>query len=265
MYCVRVIFFLPYSHRTNAFRDIWLPRRSRNTRGIISRSPCAVNITNSSWPSVSRRRCRCRRYRRLISRGQTTVSEFDGADSFQATGVMKTFTVTVTIALLEIVSTPTTPLTETFGLPKLQTIFAFFQSICAKQSTSGQLPAPSSLPEKPSNILAFLPTEGKSHFFGFKPLLETLVARGHKLTLVSPFPLDGAKFPYRHVKVEQTLGGISFKIRFRNNDFNYGTVLRQFYVWKLHGNVDFRRRIFRTFNLIKVFRIHLAQISVRLG
>lgn len=60
---------------------------------------------------------------------------------------------------------------------------------------------------KPLSILAFLPTEGKSHFMGFKPLLETLISRGHNITLVAPFALDGAKRPYRHVKVEQTLGG----------------------------------------------------------
>ncbi|KAL5233409.1 hypothetical protein ACI65C_000819 [Semiaphis heraclei] len=59
---------------------------------------------------------------------------------------------------------------------------------------------------KPLSILAFLPTEGKSHFMGFKPLLETLISRGHNVTLVAPFALDGAKRPYRHVKVEQTLG-----------------------------------------------------------
>jgi len=60
---------------------------------------------------------------------------------------------------------------------------------------------------KPLSILAFLPTEGKSHFMGFKPLLETLVSRRHNVTLVAPFELDGAKRPYRHVKVEKTLGG----------------------------------------------------------
>lgn len=63
------------------------------------------------------------------------------------------------------------------------------------------------LPEKPLSILAFLPTEGKSHFMGFKPLLETLVSRGHNVTLVAPFALDGATRSYRHVKVEKTLGG----------------------------------------------------------
>jgi len=63
------------------------------------------------------------------------------------------------------------------------------------------------LSTKPLSILAFLPTEGKSHFMGFKPLLETLVSKGHNVTLVAPFALDGAKRPYRHVKVEQTLGG----------------------------------------------------------
>jgi glucuronosyltransferase len=56
--------------------------------------------------------------------------------------------------------------------------------------------------------LAFLPTEAKSHFFGFKPLLEALVNRGHNVTLVSPFSLDRAKLPYRYVKVEKTLKGI---------------------------------------------------------
>lgn len=63
------------------------------------------------------------------------------------------------------------------------------------------------LPVKQLSILAFLPTEGKSHFMGFKPLLETLVSRGHNVTLVAPFALDGAKRPYRHIKVESTIGG----------------------------------------------------------
>lgn len=71
-----------------------------------------------------------------------------------------------------------------------------------RSSSEGQ-----KLSAKPLSILAFLPTEGKSHFMGFKPLLETLVSRGHNVTLVAPFGLDGAKRPYRHVKVEQTLGG----------------------------------------------------------
>lgn len=60
---------------------------------------------------------------------------------------------------------------------------------------------------RPYNILVFLPTETKSHFIGFKPLLETLVTRGHNVTLVSPFALGsgGALLPkYTHVKVEIT-------------------------------------------------------------
>lgn len=68
---------------------------------------------------------------------------------------------------------------------------------------------------RPSNILAFLPTETKSHFNGFKPLLEKLVARGHNLTLVSPFPLsptadDGSPLLYTHVRVDfsKQFGGI---------------------------------------------------------
>jgi hypothetical protein len=71
-----------------------------------------------------------------------------------------------------------------------------------RSSSEGQKP-----PVKQLSILAFLPTEGKSHFMGFKPLLENLVSRGHNVTLVAPFPLDGAKRPYRHVKVEKTMGG----------------------------------------------------------
>lgn len=57
------------------------------------------------------------------------------------------------------------------------------------------------------NILVFLPTETKSHFIGFRPLLETLVTRGHNVTLVSPFALgsDGTPLPhYTHVKVDIT-------------------------------------------------------------
>ncbi|XP_025408855.1 UDP-glucuronosyltransferase 2B30-like isoform X2 [Sipha flava] len=70
---------------------------------------------------------------------------------------------------------------------------------------------------KSSNILAFLPTETRSHFNGFKPLLETLVARGHNLTLVSPFPLspvtdDGSPLLYTHVQVEfhNKVSGVDF-------------------------------------------------------
>ncbi|CAI6360786.1 unnamed protein product [Macrosiphum euphorbiae] len=60
---------------------------------------------------------------------------------------------------------------------------------------------------RPYNILVFLPTETKSHFMGFQPLLETLVTRGHNVTLVSPFALGsgGMALPYyTHVKVEVT-------------------------------------------------------------
>jgi len=60
---------------------------------------------------------------------------------------------------------------------------------------------------RPYNILVFLPTETKSHFMGFQPLLEKLVARGHNVTLVSPFALGsgGTALPhYTHVKVENT-------------------------------------------------------------
>lgn len=65
---------------------------------------------------------------------------------------------------------------------------------------------------RPYNILVFLPTETKSHFMGFQPLLETLVTRGHNVTLVSPFALGsgGMALPYyTHVKVEITdnMGG----------------------------------------------------------
>lgn len=57
--------------------------------------------------------------------------------------------------------------------------------------------------EQPRNILAFLPTETRSHFNGFKSLLEALVARGHNLTLVSPYSLGpNTSIPYRHVRVE---------------------------------------------------------------
>lgn len=67
---------------------------------------------------------------------------------------------------------------------------------------------------QPSNILVFLPTETKSHFNGFKPLLEALVVRGHNLTLVSPFPIgpvakNGSTLSYTYVKVELGLRGPS--------------------------------------------------------
>ncbi|XP_022179701.1 UDP-glucuronosyltransferase 2C1-like [Myzus persicae] len=86
---------------------------------------------------------------------------------------------------------------NTMQLLTLLTLLLFAE----RSSSEGQ-----KLSAKPLSILAFLPTEGKSHFMGFKPLLETLVSRGHNVTLVAPFGLDGAKRPYRHVKVEQTLG-----------------------------------------------------------
>lgn len=71
----------------------------------------------------------------------------------------------------------------------------------------------SGIPDSPSyNILVFLPAEIKSHFNGFKPLLEALVARGHNLTLVSPFTLGstnkgGPPLSYTHVPVEITAKG----------------------------------------------------------
>jgi len=84
---------------------------------------------------------------------------------------------------------------------QLLTLFTFL--LLAERSFSEGL----KLPTKQLSILAFLPTESKSHFMGFKSLLETLVSRGHNVTLVAPFALDGAKLPYRHVKVEKTLAG----------------------------------------------------------
>ncbi|CAH1738734.1 unnamed protein product [Aphis gossypii] len=66
---------------------------------------------------------------------------------------------------------------------------------------------------RPYNILVFLPTETKSHFIGFKPLLETLVTRGHNVTLVSPFALSSPSSHYTHVKVEITenvAGNVNF-------------------------------------------------------
>ncbi|XP_025193262.1 UDP-glucuronosyltransferase 2C1-like isoform X2 [Melanaphis sacchari] len=65
---------------------------------------------------------------------------------------------------------------------------------------------------RPYNILAFLPAETKSHFMGFQPLLETLVTRGHNLTLVSPFSLSSSLPHYTHIKVEVTenVAGMNF-------------------------------------------------------
>jgi len=97
------------------------------------------------------------------------------------------------------------------------------------------------LPEKPLSILAFLPTEGKSHFIGFKPLLETLVSRGHNVTLVAPFALDSAKRPYRHVKVEKTLGG-NFEKYLYNILYciTYGYVLMIFFLQRnKHSKVEY--------------------------
>lgn len=37
---------------------------------------------------------------------------------------------------------------------------------------------------------------------GFKPLLKALVAKGHNLTLVSPYSIDETTLPYNFVKVE---------------------------------------------------------------
>lgn len=52
------------------------------------------------------------------------------------------------------------------------------------------------------NILAFLPTEVRSHFMGFKPLLRALVAKGHNLTLVSPYPIGDTQPSHTHIVVE---------------------------------------------------------------
>ncbi|XP_050524847.1 UDP-glycosyltransferase UGT5-like [Daktulosphaira vitifoliae] len=53
-----------------------------------------------------------------------------------------------------------------------------------------------------SNILGFFPSGMKSHFMGFKYFLETLVNKGHNLTLISFYPLDEAKYPYRHIALD---------------------------------------------------------------
>lgn len=84
---------------------------------------------------------------------------------------------------------------------------------------------------RPYNILVFLPTETKSHFMGFQPLLETLVTRGHNVTLVSPFALGsgGMALPYyTHVKVEVTenVAGRMFIFIFYTYSFNYNKSIR---------------------------------------
>ncbi|XP_015369013.1 PREDICTED: UDP-glucuronosyltransferase 2C1-like isoform X2 [Diuraphis noxia] len=76
---------------------------------------------------------------------------------------------------------------------------------------------------RPYNILVFLPTETKSHFIGFKPLLETLVTRGHNVTLVSPFGLGSGGTPlpkYTHVKVEITENVAAMDFLDRNSLIN---------------------------------------------
>ncbi|XP_050423757.1 UDP-glycosyltransferase UGT5-like [Adelges cooleyi] len=89
-----------------------------------------------------------------------------------------------------------------FKYVELCLYYALILALCVSRS-SGDF----GLSAKPSNILVFLPTESKSHFNGFKPLLQTLVSRGHNLTLVSPLPLDKAEYPYRHVQVEEHVYG----------------------------------------------------------
>ncbi|XP_050524846.1 UDP-glycosyltransferase UGT5-like [Daktulosphaira vitifoliae] len=61
----------------------------------------------------------------------------------------------------------------------------------------------SSVNVQASNILAFLPSETQSHFFGFTPLLKELVKKGHNLTLVSPYSLNNEfrnKYNYIHLE-----------------------------------------------------------------
>lgn len=51
-------------------------------------------------------------------------------------------------------------------------------------------------------ILSIFTYPGKSHFFVFKPLIEELVARGHEVTLISPFPLSVSLKLYEHIDLK---------------------------------------------------------------
>lgn len=81
-------------------------------------------------------------------------------------------------------------------------------AVCVTKSPFGELLE--NPPEKQINILAFLPSDGNGHFFGFKPLLEKLVTRGHNVTLVSPYELDNVKQSYQYIKVEKSPPGNYF-------------------------------------------------------
>ncbi|XP_050426684.1 UDP-glycosyltransferase UGT5-like [Adelges cooleyi] len=55
---------------------------------------------------------------------------------------------------------------------------------------------------KKYNILAFFPDEDRSHFIGFTPLLQDLAAKGHNLTIVSPYSIGKTRVPHHHIQVE---------------------------------------------------------------
>lgn len=58
--------------------------------------------------------------------------------------------------------------------------------------------------EKPLNILALFPHEGRSHWFVFEPYLLELANRGHKLTVVSHFPRPSPVQNYHDISLAGT-------------------------------------------------------------
>lgn len=53
-----------------------------------------------------------------------------------------------------------------------------------------------------ANILALLPSNGRSHFKPVQPFLLDLARRGHNLTVISTFPPTSKQPNYHHVNLD---------------------------------------------------------------
>lgn len=61
-----------------------------------------------------------------------------------------------------------------------------------------------------ANILAIFPHTGKSHFFMFEPYIRELAQRGHKVTLISHFPVTKDSTNVTFVSLEGTMEELLF-------------------------------------------------------
>lgn len=66
---------------------------------------------------------------------------------------------------------------------------------------------------KSSNILAFFPSPGRSHFKPFEPFFKALAYRGHNVTVVNAFPSHESIPGYHEIEFERKTVGSKHMIR----------------------------------------------------